>query len=414
MPYKYPYTNLHELNLDLVFEEMKEIRENMGTNNYEDMKNKPKINGAELIGDKTGAELGLADHAEIEAKQDKLTAGANISIIGDTISATDTTYTAGENVQITGNVISAKDTKYTAGANISIDEETGVISASGTIAGLSANRGLSLDQNNAVGHSNSLTGGTKGNATKVPKINYDNYGHITSISEIAMYPPTTAGDSGQYWESQGTGAGVWKNHGTVTAGNAELVDGGTVHSALSGKIDTAGDGLEKNGTTIKHEDTIQAGTAGGANKAIKVTYNSTGHITETEEADIYAPTTAGNAGEVWTSTGAGGAWSAPTAGSAELFNGAFAENAQRTFNIAGKNLLIMSFTLPARVDEGSTVSENNWNTWIIGTSELTAKKYYGCYIGGAGPYRVSLEKTGNSLTVKREGTAEITFKLFAM
>ena len=46
-------------------------------------------------------------------KQDKLTAGANISINSNIISATDTTYTAGTNVQISaGNVISATDTTY--------------------------------------------------------------------------------------------------------------------------------------------------------------------------------------------------------------------------------------------------------------------------------------------------------------
>lgn len=40
-------------------------------------------------------------------KQNKLTAGANVTISGDTISATDTTYTAGSGIDITGNVISA-------------------------------------------------------------------------------------------------------------------------------------------------------------------------------------------------------------------------------------------------------------------------------------------------------------------
>lgn len=48
-------------------------------------------------------------------KQDKLTAGANIDITSNIISATDTTYTAGTNVQISaGNIISATDTTYSA------------------------------------------------------------------------------------------------------------------------------------------------------------------------------------------------------------------------------------------------------------------------------------------------------------
>lgn len=41
------------------------------------------------------------------SKQDKLTAGANIQIQGNTISATDTTYTAGTGINIENNVISA-------------------------------------------------------------------------------------------------------------------------------------------------------------------------------------------------------------------------------------------------------------------------------------------------------------------
>lgn len=50
----------------------------------------------------------------LQAKQDTLTAGSNITIASDnTISATDTTYTAGTNVSISsGNVISATDTTY--------------------------------------------------------------------------------------------------------------------------------------------------------------------------------------------------------------------------------------------------------------------------------------------------------------
>lgn len=46
------------------------------------------------------------------AKQNALTQGANITISGTTISATDTTYSAGTNVQINGTTISATDTTY--------------------------------------------------------------------------------------------------------------------------------------------------------------------------------------------------------------------------------------------------------------------------------------------------------------
>lgn len=64
------------------------------------------------------------------------TAGNNVSIDNNVISATDTTYTAGANVSINGNnVISATDTTYTAGANVSIDGNN-VISATDTTYGV--------------------------------------------------------------------------------------------------------------------------------------------------------------------------------------------------------------------------------------------------------------------------------------
>lgn len=64
---------------------------------------------------------------EIEGKQDALTAGRNITIQDNVISASGEEYTAGQNVQIEDGVISATDTTYTAGDNITI--EGNVISA---------------------------------------------------------------------------------------------------------------------------------------------------------------------------------------------------------------------------------------------------------------------------------------------
>lgn len=68
--------------------------------------------------------------AALAGKQNKLTAGANITISNNTISATNTTYTAGDNISITNDVISATDTTYTAGSGIIISDQN-VISVSG-------------------------------------------------------------------------------------------------------------------------------------------------------------------------------------------------------------------------------------------------------------------------------------------
>jgi hypothetical protein len=65
--------------------------------------------------------VSTATQAALNNKQNKLTAGTNIAINNDTISATDTKYTAGTNIAISSdNVISATDTKYTAGTDITI------------------------------------------------------------------------------------------------------------------------------------------------------------------------------------------------------------------------------------------------------------------------------------------------------
>ena len=83
---------------------------------------------SDLSDDSTHRLVTDSEKSAWSGKQNALTAGNNISISNNTISATDTTYTAGTNVTINGNVISAVDTKYTAGTNVTIDSNN-VISA---------------------------------------------------------------------------------------------------------------------------------------------------------------------------------------------------------------------------------------------------------------------------------------------
>lgn len=91
------------------------------TGDYDDLIDKPTIPTA--TSDLTN-DSGFITNAYHDAtKQDILTAGANISISNNTISATDTIYTAGSNVQISNGVISATDTTYTAGAGINISNQ---------------------------------------------------------------------------------------------------------------------------------------------------------------------------------------------------------------------------------------------------------------------------------------------------
>lgn len=101
---------------------------------------------------------------------------------------------------------------------------------------LTATNGLTLS-GATIGHSNSVTAASNvGSATAVPIISYDAQGHIKSVSTAAMYPPTSAGSSGQYWKSSGNGQGVWQTMDTApTQSSGNAITSGAVYSALAGK-----------------------------------------------------------------------------------------------------------------------------------------------------------------------------------
>ena len=95
-------------------------------------------------------------------KQNILTAGDNITIQNNTISATDTIYTAGNNITIdANNQISATNTTYTAGTGIDITN--GVISATSS-AGLSSVTASNVDSELAT-QGQVLTANGQGGAT---------------------------------------------------------------------------------------------------------------------------------------------------------------------------------------------------------------------------------------------------------
>lgn len=83
-----------------------------GTSDYTALTNKPQINSVELSGNKSLTDLGIASATALAGKQDKLTAGTNITISGTTISANDTKdYNALSNrPQIAGVTLSGNKT----------------------------------------------------------------------------------------------------------------------------------------------------------------------------------------------------------------------------------------------------------------------------------------------------------------
>lgn len=97
---------------------------------------------------------------------------------------------------------------YSAGSNVSISDD-GVISATDTNTTYSAGAGLTMS-GTTIKHSSSITAMTVGGATAVPVITCNATGHITSLTSNTIYPPTTAGSSGQVWTSNGSGVGSWQ------------------------------------------------------------------------------------------------------------------------------------------------------------------------------------------------------------
>ena len=101
-----------------------------------------------------------------------------------------------------------------------------------------AGTGISIGSGNAINHSNSVTAQSSdylGGSTAALQIKYDAQGHITSATTTTIYPPTTAGTSGQVWSSDGNGTGAWIDQSSIAAGSAT-----TAGSATSATQDGSG------------------------------------------------------------------------------------------------------------------------------------------------------------------------------
>ena len=104
-----------------------------GTTNYDALQNKPKINGKVLTGDKSTADLGLVTKDELNAKADAtdLTNKADTTALTDEAQKRETKDTELEQkIAANETAIQAKQDKLTAGDNITIGAD-GKISAKG-------------------------------------------------------------------------------------------------------------------------------------------------------------------------------------------------------------------------------------------------------------------------------------------
>ena len=157
------------------------------------------------------ASLDKADTAiqDISGKQDVLTAGSNITITNNVISATDTTYTAGANITINNGEISATNTTYSAGTNISISSGN-VISATDTTY--------------------SAFTGTDG----------------TSAGTSGLVPAPATTDADKYLKSDGTWATV--SSGTTYTAGANITISANNEISATDTTYSAGTGISISGT----------------------------------------------------------------------------------------------------------------------------------------------------------------------
>lgn len=180
---------------------------------------------------------------QVNGKQAALTAGTNITISGTTISAKDTTYGAattsvnglmssGDKTKLDGVATGAQVNKIESvkvnGTALTVSDKAVDIDLSGYATksevdakqdDIAAGTGISIASDGVtINHSNSVSAQTTyvGSSTAIPRIKYDAQGHVTGSTTVTVYPPTTVGNAGQVWVSDGSGTGAWKTLVTIS------------------------------------------------------------------------------------------------------------------------------------------------------------------------------------------------------
>ena len=177
----------------------------------------------------------LAENAMLvaQSKQDKLTAGTNIQIVDNVISAISSEYSAGANIQINNGVISATDTTYSAGTGI-------------TITG--ANNSINAERNANNTYTKTETDNLLNN--KQAKLTAGSNIQISNANVIsATDTKYTAGTNVQISNANVISATDTK----YTAGSNVQISSSNVISATDTKY-TAGTGISISGTTINVKD----------------------------------------------------------------------------------------------------------------------------------------------------------------
>ena len=240
-------------------------------------------------------EQGLSSEQKAMARanigaQGALTAGSNIQIDGDTISATDTTYSAGDNVQINGTTISATDTKYTAGNGLNLSGtefsvDTGVVQeklTAGSNVQINGNTISATDTTYSAG-SNVQINGTTISATDTT---------YSAGSGLSLNGTEFSVDTGTIQQKLTAGSNVQINGSTISAtdttynvfdtttdglvpksgaNTAKYLKGDGTWDTPAGTSYSAGTGLTLTGTSFSVDNPLTAPIAADENKVLTVT-----------------------------------------------------------------------------------------------------------------------------------------------
>ena len=201
--------------------------------------------GIDITGTTISADTSvLATQSDLSSKQDTLTAGTNIQINGTTISATDTTYSAGTGIDITGTTISADTSVLATQNDLSSKQDT--LTAGSNIT-ISNNTISATDTTYSAGTGLTLTGTTFSNSDPLPAHTSSDEGKILKVD--------SNGDLEWGAESGGTVTDVQVNGTSVVSGGVADI---TVPAAQVNSDWTATSGVAE----ILHKPTEKTLAAG--------------------------------------------------------------------------------------------------------------------------------------------------------
>lgn len=217
----------------------------------------------------TKSEVDTAIISAVANKQDKLTAGNNIAIVGNNISATDTKYTAGSGLILSGTEFSINTNNIATKQDISeeaIDRENADINLQSQIDTITA----SSDVKDIVGTKaelNNYDTSTLGNNDIIKVLQDESENNATTYYrwDSATEHFTLIGEEGPYYTKSQTDTLLNAKQNTLTAGNNIQINSGIISATDT----TYSNFVGTDGTTAGSSGLVPAPTISDINKFLK-------------------------------------------------------------------------------------------------------------------------------------------------